>query len=252
MSVSVDVDQVTSYDCLCKNKKCSCKVDTLTTREKELELEPVMGFNDDIEYMSVEQFTDEKEHPQVVEFYEDVENFTDKEEHPHVVEFYEDVQDVETFTDTEDQRKRFFESEVLEDVIDMVEGFDVPVYNSHRTIHLMTDDTNKLLSGTGDLYIGKTQARLDLKCHLYTINANVHDKYNESSLYTAYLVNNTTKNKLKVGDLARSGDQVYKLTFVTNEPTIFQQYDTIVVDYYSNDTGSAQFRTVLQAPIHQY
>jgi len=104
-------------------------------------------------------------------------------------------------------------------------------FSKHKTVILLSKDTDQLLGGRAELYIHDDFARLDVFAHVYTIGGDIHGSpFSTKPEYTVAVTNNSGK-RIVLGKLKSSSDNVYKLSFTTDDLSILKQYTTLVVDY---------------------
>jgi hypothetical protein len=103
-----------------------------------------------------------------------------------------------------------------------------PDSSSNNPLHLMF--------GQADKYVTDNAYSIKINANLYVLDGNIFDikPTNEKQSYNAYLIRKDN-SKIKLGDLLKDGDGLYKLTFSSNKPSEFDSYKFVAI-YYNDKT----------------
>lgn len=119
-----------------------------------------------------------------------------------------------------------------------------PGYSNYQSTPL-TSNINSLIFGQANRYINTnkdsiTQLNyiLDVYANLYVINGNPFGSISESfnQKYAVYLKNTETLEKLEIGKLKKDGDGMYKIHFVSSEPSKYMHFNEVEIIYETSES----------------
>jgi hypothetical protein len=126
---------------------------------------------------------------------------------------------------------------------DTTEHFTQVLSSSHldfQSIPLTAPDSSSnhpshLMFGQADRHINDDRYSLKISANLYVLNGNIfNQKENVQQSYNAYLINKDN-TKLKIGDLKKDGDGLYKLSFSSQERNKLETYKYLAI-FYNDET----------------
>jgi hypothetical protein len=126
---------------------------------------------------------------------------------------------------------------------DEMYSFKTAPSSNYQSIPLLSPDNENMFFGQAKRFISSVDDiltyRLEIYCNLLVLGGNIFDKVPAKSVnhkYSAILRNTKQKGTLKVGDLVKDGDGIYKLKFITQKDIKeLLEYDTIDIIYSLND-----------------
>jgi hypothetical protein len=103
-----------------------------------------------------------------------------------------------------------------------------PDSSSNHPVHLMF--------GQAEKYVTDNAFSIKINANLYVLDGNIFDikPTNEKQSYNAYLIRKDN-SKIKLGNLLKDGDGLYKLTFSSNKPSELDSYVFVAI-YYNDKT----------------
>jgi hypothetical protein len=115
--------------------------------------------------------------------------------------------------------------------------------SNYQSIPLLAPDNENMFFGQAKRFITSVDDvlnyRLEIYCNLFVLDGNIFDKTPTKSVkhtYSAILRNTKKKGTLKVGDLVKDGDGIYKLKYTTQKDVEeLVKYDTVDIIYSLND-----------------
>jgi hypothetical protein len=112
-----------------------------------------------------------------------------------------------------------------------------------QTIDLTAPDTkigtpSSLAVAKCNRYVNGSDVSYEIYANLYLLNGNIYAKEVIDDHYSVYLVNETTSEKILLGNLTLDTDKVYKLKKTTNEDSLQYKHMYIVYSYDKTETIS--------------
>lgn len=122
-----------------------------------------------------------------------------------------------------------------------------PGYSNYQSTPL-TSDNNSLIFGQANRYVNinknsVTQLNyiLDIYANLYVINGNPFGKIVSSldNKYSVYLKDTKTSEKLDIGELKKDGDGIYKIHFVSSEPSKYMHFNKVEIIHETSNSKTS-------------
>lgn len=113
-------------------------------------------------------------------------------------------------------------------------------YVDFQSIPLTAPDSSlnyplHLMFGQADRHINDDKYTLKISSNLYVLDGNIFNQNkNGKQSYNAYLMKKDN-SKLKIGDLKKDGDGLYKLTFSSQDRTNLETYKYVAI-FYNDET----------------
>jgi hypothetical protein len=115
--------------------------------------------------------------------------------------------------------------------------------STYQSIPLLAPSEDNLFFGQAKRFVSlqdeKVVYRLEVYCNLFVLDGNIYDKAERNTTkqkYSVFLRNSKTRGSMKIGDLVKDGDGIYKLKFISDKNiNDLVNYDQINIVYSLND-----------------
>lgn len=126
---------------------------------------------------------------------------------------------------------------------DELYSFKTSQRSSYQSIPLLAPSEDNLFFGQAKRFVtsqnGDMVYRLEVYCNLFVLDGNIYDKAERNTIkqkYSVFLRNSKKRGSMKIGDLVKDGDGMYKLKFISKENIKeLVEYDEINIMYSLND-----------------
>lgn len=115
--------------------------------------------------------------------------------------------------------------------------------STYQSIPLLAPSEDNLFFGQAKRFVSlqdeKVVYRLEVYCNLFVLDGNIYDKAERNTTnqkYSVFLRNSKTRGSMKIGDLVKDGDGIYKLKFISDKNiNDLVNYDQINIVYSLNN-----------------
>ena len=115
--------------------------------------------------------------------------------------------------------------------------------STYQSVPLLAPSEDNLFFGQAKRFVSsqdeKVVYRLEVYCNLFVLDGNIYDKAERNTTkqkYSVFLRNSKTRGSMKIGDLVKDGDGIYKLKFISDKNiNDLVSYDQINIVYSLNN-----------------
>jgi len=126
---------------------------------------------------------------------------------------------------------------------DEMYSFKSAPLSTYQSIPLLAPSEDNLFFGQAKRFVSsqdeKVIYRLEVYCNLFVLDGNIYDKAERNTTkqkYSVFLRNSKTRGSMKIGDLVKDGDGIYKLKFISDKNiNDLVSYDQINIVYSLNN-----------------
>ena len=125
---------------------------------------------------------------------------------------------------------------------DEMYSFKSAPLSTYQSIPLLAPSEDNLFFGQAKRFVSsqeKVVYRLEVYCNLFVLDGNIYDKAERNTTkqkYSVFLRNSKTRGSMKIGDLVKDGDGIYKLKFISDKNiNDLVSYDQINIVYSLNN-----------------